>query len=69
MRKLLISIVLVVALFVSFATPVLAADPVVTITMSAQIVAITNTQATWTIGVVEVTNIKYFSADLSLIHI
>ena len=63
MRKLLISIVLVVALVTSFATPVFAADPVVTITMSAQIIAITNTQATWTIGIVEVTNIKYFSVD------
>ena len=52
MKRLLITIVTVVALVASFATPVFAVDPI-TIAMSAQIVAITNTQDTWTIGAVE----------------
>jgi hypothetical protein len=62
MKRLLITTALVVALVASFATPVLAADPTVTITMSAKIVAITNTQANWAIGAVEVDDVVYFSA-------
>ena len=62
LRKLLMSLVLVVALVASFATPVLAADPVVTITMSALTIAITNSQDTWAIGPVEVDDVVYFSA-------
>jgi len=53
MKKLLITIVLVVALVVSFATPVLAADPEVAITITAELVAITNTQASFAVGTVE----------------
>jgi len=62
MKKLLISLALVMTLIVSFATPTFAADPTVTITMAAKIIAITNSQATWTIGAVEVDDVVYFSA-------
>jgi len=36
---------------------------VVTITVSAQVIAITNTEDTWTIGVIEIDDVLYFSGD------
>ena len=63
-RKLLIlsmALALVTALIVP--SLALAADPTVTITVSAKTIAITNTISTWNIGPVEVDAVKYFSAD------
>lgn len=63
-RKLLAGL-LVVVMIASFLCPmaVKAADPEVTITVSAQIVAITNTQSSWGIGIIEVDDIVYFSTN------
>jgi hypothetical protein len=42
---------------------VVADNPTVTITVQAQIVSITNSHDTWTIGLVTTNDVKYFSAD------
>ena len=63
-RKLLIlgvALTLVAALIVP--SLVLAADPTVTIPVSAKTIAITNTMSTWNIGPVDIDVVKYFSAD------
>lgn len=63
-RKTLLAMLLVIAVCVSLLpVPALAADPTVTITVSATVVAVTNSQATWIIGNVEPDDTKYFSAD------
>lgn len=51
-RRIGLSLVLAVALVVGFVVPVVAVNPTVTITISAQITSITNTQNTWTVGAV-----------------
>lgn len=55
---------LAIALVVALMSPLLvsAADPTVNITVTAEVIAITNTQATWAIGTVAVNDTKYFSA-------
>jgi len=67
MRKKLLTGLMAVMLLLAMVLPcsvVFAADPEVTITVTAQIVAITNTQATWTIDTpVAVDGVVYFSAD------
>lgn len=66
MKRRFLAVLLVVALLVAVVLPtslVLAADPEVTITVSAQIVAITNTQDTWTVSTpIVVDGVVYFSA-------
>lgn len=64
MKKRIVAIAMVLALIGNLIFPVLAlaADPVVTITVSAKLIAATNTQANWAIGPVEVDNVVYFSA-------
>ena len=63
MKKRL-ALALVLATVLSLVTfPVGAANPTVSITVTAQVVSITNSQATWTIGVVTLDDVKYFSAD------
>lgn len=62
-RRIALSLVLAVALLVSFAAPVAAANPTVAITVTAEVVAITNTQATWGVGTVALDAVVYFSAD------
>jgi hypothetical protein len=64
MKKRLLAVMLVAVMAVSLLFPVvaLAADPVVTITVSAVVVSITNTQDTWVIGPVLVDAVVYFSA-------
>jgi hypothetical protein len=64
MKKRLLVLILLASLLITLlpALPASAADPVVTITVSARIVAITNTQATWAIGDVIVDQVVYFSA-------
>lgn len=63
MKKLLISALIAVCLVLSLVVPVFAADPEVSITMSAKIVAITNTEASWAIGPVDVDDVVWFSVD------
>lgn len=66
MRKKLLTGLLAVVLLLATVLPVgvaLAADPEVTITVTAQIVAITNSQATWTVSTpIAVDAVVYFSA-------
>ena len=61
-RRLGLSLVLAVAMLVAFALPVGAANPTVGITVTAQVVSITNSQDTWGIGTVLVDAVVYFSA-------
>jgi hypothetical protein len=65
MKRKLIALMLVAVLAVTFFIPmsVSAADPTVTISVTAQVVSITNSQDTWTIGIVDVDEVVYFSAD------
>jgi hypothetical protein len=65
MKKRLLAVMLVAVMAVSLLFPVVAsaADPTVTITVSAVVVSITNTQDTWAIGPVLVDAVVYFSAD------
>lgn len=62
-RRVALSLVLAVALLVGFAGPALAANPTVAITVTAEVVAITNSKATWAIGTVLVDAVVYFSTD------
>ena len=62
-RRMALSLVLSIALLVSFAAPALAANPTVAITVTAEVIAITNTQATWDIGTVALDAVVYFSTD------
>lgn len=65
MKRRLLAVMLVAVMAVSLLFPVvaLAADPTVTITVSAVVVSITNSQDTWAIGPVVVDAVVYFSAD------
>jgi len=63
LRRTALSLVLAVALLAALAVPAFASNPTVSITVSARLISITNTEDTWAIGVVAVTNTKYFSAD------
>jgi hypothetical protein len=65
MRKRLIGLVVVLAILVSLAVPavIFAVNPVVTITVTAQVVSITNSQNTWTMGTITENSIIYFSVD------
>lgn len=65
MKKRLALALVLVAVLVLWAVPVAATNPTVTITISAQVVSITNSEATWAIGQVVVDESKYFSADNS----
>jgi hypothetical protein len=57
-----LSLVLAVALLVGLPLTMMAANPTVSITVTAQVVSITNTQAAWDIGTVDTTATVYFSA-------
>jgi len=63
LRRTALSLVLAVALLGAMAVPAFAQNPQVSITVSAQLVSITNSKATWAIGVVTVDAVKYFSTD------
>lgn len=62
-RRIGLSLVLAVALLVSFAAPALADNPTVSITVTAEVVSITNSKSTWGIGTVTVDAVVYFSTD------
>ena len=61
-RRIALSLALTVALLGLFAVPAFAANPTVSITVTAEVVSITNTQATWAIGTVATDAVVYFSA-------
>ena len=63
-RRVLLSLVLAVLLVIGLTMPLAAANPTVTITISAQIVSIANTQDTWTAPPVTAGQAAiYWSAD------
>lgn len=61
-RRVALSLVLAMALLVMLAFPAGAANPTVSITVTAKVVSITNTQSTWGIGTVDTSATVYFSA-------
>ena len=61
-RRLGLSLVLAVVLLLAVPLATMAANPTVAITVTAEVVAITNTQATWGIGTVALDAVVYFSA-------
>jgi len=63
MRKLIALALVLIAVFTLIAGPVGAANPTVSITVTAKVVSITNSQATWGIGTVDINEVVYFSAD------
>lgn len=64
MKRKLIALLIVGVLLLSLLVPVVAsaANPTVSITVTAQVVSITNTQNSWDIGTVLVDAVVYFSA-------
>ena len=62
-RRVALSLVLAMALMLVLAFPAGAANPTVSITVTAEVVSITNTQSTWAIGTVATTATVYFSTD------
>ena len=63
LRRIALSLVLAVALVVAFTAPAFAQNPTVSISVKARLIAITNSQDTWDMGVVAIDGVKYFSAD------
>ena len=61
-RRMGLSLVLAVVLLVSFTVPAMATNPTVSLTVTAEVVAITNTEDTWALGVVVTDAVVYFSA-------
>jgi hypothetical protein len=51
-RRMGLSLVLAIVLLVSFTVPAMATNPTVAITVTAQVVSITNSQNTWALGTV-----------------
>jgi hypothetical protein len=67
MKKLLLSLVLAITMICSFALPAMAATTAdVTITATPEYLAITNSEATWTIGFVAESSSYYWSHDGTL---
>jgi hypothetical protein len=62
-RMLFVALVLALVLVFSLAIPAMATNPIVTITVTAGIVSITNTQANWALGYAVPSEVIYFSAD------
>jgi hypothetical protein len=63
LRRIGLSLVLAVVLLVGFTVPALATNPTVAITVTAQVVSITNSQNTWTMGIIDTSATVYFSAN------
>jgi len=61
-RRIGLSLVLAVALLVAMPMATMAANPTVSITVKAEVVSITNTQAAWDIGTIATSATVYFSA-------
>jgi len=62
-RRLGLSLVLAVLMLVGLAVPALAGNPTVSITVTAQVVSITNSQANWAMGNIDVSATVYFSVN------
>ena len=66
-RRLGLSLVLAVLVQVGLTVPALAAgNPTVSITVVAEVVSITNSQASWPIGIAIVDATKYFASDVDV---
>lgn len=63
MKRILIVIAVVLMLVIGFVMPAFAVNPHVDISVSAALVAATNSQGSWALGYVEINNVLYFSAD------
>jgi len=61
-RRVALSLVLAVLLTLGLVGPALAGNPTVAITVTAEVVSITNTESVWGIGTVAVDAVVYFSA-------
>lgn len=61
-RRIATSLLVAVTLLAMLVVPVAAANPTVAITVTAQVVSITNTQSSWGIGTVALDAVVYFSA-------
>ena len=62
-RRIALSLVLAVVLASVFISPVAAANPTVSITVTAEVVSITNDKSSWAIGTVAADAVVYFSTD------
>lgn len=62
-RRIATSLLVAVTLLTVLVVPVAAANPTVSITVTAQVVSVTNTQSSWGIGTVALDAVVYFSAD------
>jgi hypothetical protein len=62
LKFLLLAPIVIIALVLSLTTPALAVNPQVTITVTAGVVSITNTQANWALGYATASEVIYFSA-------
>ena len=65
-RRLGLSLVLAVLMLVGLAVPALAGNPTVSITVTAQVISISNSEANWPIGIVTVGQERYFAADVGV---
>ena len=63
MKKIILSILLALILVGSIVYPVSAQDPTVSITVTAQVVSITNTRSSWALGTLSEHAMRYFSDD------
>lgn len=63
MKRVILIGIMVVAMVIGFAVPAFAVDPHVDISVSAALVAATNTQGSWALGYVEIDDVLYFSAN------
>ncbi len=61
-RRIALSLMLAITLMAVLAVPAAATNPTVSITVTAEVVSITNTMDTWAIGTVAVNDVVYFSA-------
>ena len=62
-KRLALALVLAATLVFGWTLPAMAGNPTVTITMSAAVVSISNTQNTWNVGPLTINDIVYFSGD------
>ncbi len=64
-KRILFALFLTVILLAMTVLPAIAADPTITITFSAKVVAATNSESTWAAGPLGVNDNVFFSADNS----
>ena len=65
-RRLGLSLVLAVLMLVGLTVPALAGNPTVSITVTAEVISISNSQPNWPIGIVTVGLERYFASDVAV---